>query len=132
MYCASPSPLYCAIWNDSYPKKIKLFRWETSHLALNTHDKLQRIMPYMCLSLYWCPLCKQHSESIGHIFVSREFSTKIWTRILNIFGLSVALPTDMPLLLASTLIGHRLNNEKRCIWLHFIWALLWTLWIERN
>lgn len=83
------------------------------------------------LSLIVVLVCKSHGESIGYLFVSCEYTSGLWNKILPL-GWSAAHSINMPLFLASTLIGHPFKNEKRCIWLHFIQALLWIVWSEGN
>lgn len=109
---SSSTELYRVIWKDSYPEKIKFFRWETCLLPLNTHDKLQRGMPYMQLSPYWCALCKNHRDLLvtflSHVITLMGFGTKS-SPSLDGQLLSLLI---CPLFLASTLIGHPFKNEK--------------------
>lgn len=56
--------LYCIIWMEHYPKKIKIFLWELSLGAINTADSLQHRMLYMSISPSWCVLCQSHFESL--------------------------------------------------------------------
>lgn len=104
--------MYSTIWKDHYPKKIIFFLWETSISTLNTHEKLQRRIPYMAISPHWCALCKQSIESIGHVFVSCDIANSFWSKILPLFDWLVALPSDMHSLLALTLTGHPFTKEK--------------------
>lgn len=60
-------------------------------------------MPFMYVSPHWCILCKQHRESIGHVFVSCKFSPSFWNKIISLFSWLVALPTNMHLISASHL-----------------------------
>lgn len=68
---------FWTIWKESYP---------------NTHDQLQKCLPYVAISLNRCPLRKNAAESQAHIFLICPFVWNFWTKILHTFGWAVILP----------------------------------------
>lgn len=124
--------IYPIIWKDAYPKKIKIFLWELSHGAINTHGRLQRIMPYSHLSPSWCIMCKNGAECPSHLFVHCPFAAHFWNIILEAFGWNVTFPNTIWEILSTIIVGHPFHGSRKILWLSIIRAFFWKLWCERN
>jgi hypothetical protein len=40
----------------------------------------------------WCCMCKHGGESIDHLFLHCEVATKIWSALLQLFGVDWVMP----------------------------------------
>lgn len=41
-------------------------------------------------------------------------------------------PDDVFTLIPIVLLGHPFKREKKLLWVCFVWAFLWNIWLERN
>lgn len=93
-------------------------------IVQDTHNnKLQRRMPYMCISPHWCSICKKNSKSQSHIFISCEFTISNWEILLSSFGWSTTFPKILLFSFHMFFFGHPFKKEKKLILL---------IWQERN
>lgn len=46
----------------------------------------------MCLSPLWCSLCKKNGENVDQILLHCSFSSTIWAKLLDQFGIVGAFP----------------------------------------
>lgn len=67
------------------PKKARLFLWCALKNKIPTWDILQARFQ---LGPSRCPLCKDASESIHHLFVGCPFSRAVWEEIFNLLKIS--------------------------------------------
>jgi hypothetical protein len=83
------SPMYKTIWKAWAPPKVKFFAWLVNQGRIWTADRLaKRGWPNCGL----CPLCKQHTESIDHLFVHCRFTIRIWGLLKEWAGLNELHP----------------------------------------
>lgn len=53
---------------------------------LNTNDVRQARRPYKRISLDWCVMCKQTSESHNHFFLHCDGARFLWNRLFGVLG----------------------------------------------
>lgn len=64
------------IWSLPIPQKIQIFLWQLSHECLSVGDLLAS-RGWRGVSVC-CFFCKQHSESLVHIFLQCDFVRSVW------------------------------------------------------
>ena len=79
----------------------------------------------------WCVICKSEVETVDHLFIHCRFATRIWWKILQIFGLYWVVPRSCYGLLSSQ-VGIFRGKEKKLIFNQFLATTLWAIWGERN
>ena len=76
-------PPFSQIWKAKVPPKVKFLVWLVALGKVNTCDKVQSRMPFVCLSPHWCVLCKFGEESANHVFLHCLYSIQLWWKLLN-------------------------------------------------
>ena len=122
---------YKDIWKSGIPSRIKFFAWTLSLGKINTHDILQRKRAFQCLSPSWCVMCKQHQETIPHLFLHCDFAMILWSKVFREFDLLLEI-LDNLLDLLKRCSSVRKNRKVKAIWVCVVWAVLWGIWKERN
>ena len=74
------------IWKLTIPVKVKVFSWLLVLGKVSVHTTFQKRRPYQLLSPGWCVLCKKDNESIDHLFLHCEFSSRLWCNFLKELG----------------------------------------------
>ena len=74
---------------------------------LNTQDLLQRRQPFLSISLSWCIMCRNESESVNHLFLHYYLAQRVWTYVLQKFKVSWVLPQDVNQLIEGDFTMHR-------------------------
>ena len=127
----TPFNFYHFIWKISIPSKLRVFGWLLILKKLNTQDLLQKRQPLLYVSPSWCVMCKKGSETVNHLFLHCSVAQKVWTNILQKFTISWVLPQDINhLILGDFMFGR--DRRTKLLWSLVIFAVLWTLWRERN
>ena len=119
------------IWKCNIPHKIKVFAWLVALGRVNTCDMLQKRRSYCAFSPSWCVLCKREGETGDHLFIHCRFTLKIWWKALQVFGLCWVVPRSCYGLLSGQ-AGFFKGREKKIMWNHVLFAILWAIWGERN
>ena len=114
------------IWKSIIPHKVKVFAWLVALGRIDTCDVLQKKRPYCVLYPSWCVLCKREEETIDHLFIHCNFSSRIWWKVLKVFGLSWVVPGSCYGLLSSQR-SYIKEKETKIIWNHFMFAILWAI-----
>jgi hypothetical protein len=57
-----------------------------------TVDNLRRRGFYLA---NWCCLCKMNEETINHLFIHYEYTADLWHLVLNIFGVSWVMSSNI-------------------------------------
>ena len=120
-----------SIWKMSIPIKVKVFIWLLISDKLSVQTNLRKRRPYYYLSPGWCVMCKKDNESLDHLFLTCNFSLRLWGKILQEFSREWVIPrfaTDL-LTLGQ---GFLLQKKGRILWKVTITATFWTIWLERN
>jgi hypothetical protein len=63
------------------PRKTKIFRWLALNNKILTWENLQR-QGWQALGR--CPLHKQHSENVTHLFLKCHYSLELWDAVKRI------------------------------------------------
>lgn len=69
------TPLLKKMWNLNLPPKVKLFAWLRIRKRLQVRSHLYKYIPNINPE---CPLCKNHLETINHLFFECQFAVNIW------------------------------------------------------
>jgi hypothetical protein len=79
----------------------------------------------------WCCPCKKNEEFINHLLIHCEYIIDLWHLVLNIFGASWMMPSNILELLHCWKFqgwGH----PKEAIWKVISTFLMWSIWREKN
>ena len=79
----------------------------------------------------WCVLCKKDNETLNHLFLTCDFSTRIWYKIIQKFGRAWVIPRSA-LDLLSLGQGLGLNKKGKTFWKVATTITFWAIWLERN
>ena len=118
-----------------YGKLVSLRRWK---FVLgwplgreSTRDILQKRRPNLAISPSWCILCKQKGENIDHIILHCNYSSYMWNKVGEEFGIIGAKPNSWHVLLGMEwqFIGN--NKKSKLLWRCCL-ALSWCIWQERH
>ena len=119
------------IWKSPIPHKIKVFAWLVALGKVNTCDVLQKKRPNCTLNPNWCIMCKRGEETVDHLFIHCSFGSRLWWKLLRIFGLYWVVPRSCYGLLSGH-AGLIKGKERKIIFNQFLSATLWAIWGERN
>jgi hypothetical protein len=85
------SSLHKSVWKVWAPPKVKFFAWLLTQNRIWTADRLQkRGWPNCGL----CPLCKQVTESVNHLFIHCRFAVRLWCSVRDWLGLPNLQPSQ--------------------------------------
>ena len=119
------------IWKHPIPHKIKVFLWLVALGKVNTGDVLQKKRPTCMLYPNWCVMCRREAETVAHLFIHCSFSTRIWWKIMQAFGLDWVIPGSCYGLLSGQ-AGYIKGKEEKIKFNLLLSASLWAIWGERN
>jgi hypothetical protein len=121
------------IWHPDTPPKINIFSWILLQGKILTCENLNKrgiSGPSRCV------LCKNHTETIAHLFLDCDFSKKFWQGILQNLSHRVNWPGEI-----SDLLGNWISYYKKSFFnkpiLKRIWSSLpkfvcWQVWLAQN
>ncbi|KAI5334704.1 hypothetical protein L3X38_024837 [Prunus dulcis] len=69
------APILKKMWSLILPPKVKLFSWLLIRKRLQVRSHLYKFLPNINPE---CPLCKNHMETINHLFFKCQFALNIW------------------------------------------------------
>lgn len=69
------APFLKKMWSLTLPPKVKLFSWLLIRKRLQVRSHLYKFLPNINPE---CPLCKNHMETINHLFFECQFAVNIW------------------------------------------------------
>lgn len=107
-------------WKSNVPKNVRVFLWILSQEKLSTCDRLQKKMPKMSLSPWWCVMCRKNLEKHSHLFLSCPFDSSVWSNMLSFFGISWCCPKDCRDALTEILVGSPFKGKAGEIWAHAV------------
>ena len=110
--------------------KAKQLHWKTLHHAIFTEHKLN-LMGY---ASNVCKVCKQHSETINHLFWTCSHAQSIWKRILPILeAISInTLNCTIENMETTCLVGMQKTPTKSKLVNTIIMETKWYIWKSRN
>lgn len=118
------------IWRGLVPHRVEIFCWLALLEKINTKSKLGRI-GIIPIEDAVCVFCNIGLETTNHLLLHCEFSWKLWTWWLNIWGYSWAFPKSIKNAFAQWQIYGRGAFFKK-IWHAIFFIIIWSLWKERN
>jgi hypothetical protein len=128
---STTSNLYKSVWKVWATPKAKFFAWLLTQNRIWTANRLQkRGWPNCGL----CPLCKQETESVCHLFIHCRYVVRLW----NLIRVWLGIPGIMP----GQWVGLSINNwwnqmtsgatpNRRAI-ASLSLLVTWEIWAERN
>lgn len=117
------------VWILNDPSNVQVFGWRLLHHRLQMRDELENWWVISGVHNLVCPLCLSPEETYLHFFIVFRVSTKVWSYILDWFGvnaLSSILSIFYHLLLFESLMRRRAKKTYmiliclsfvRAIWL---------------
>ncbi|XP_058783785.1 uncharacterized protein LOC131658516 [Vicia villosa] len=119
------------LWKYKVPSKTLDFGWRFIHNRIATRDQLVRMGVLVEGMDSLCSLCMEKEESLSHLFLSCEITTRIWRRVFMCLDLSDLLTLED--------FGDFFYNyekipclNKRMIVANVWLATVWSIWSKRN
>lgn len=119
-----------SLWNASLPPKLSAFIWLLCHHAIPTKVFLESRGIRIPIADMFCPFCQTVFENQDHLLLICSFSRKVWTLVLNWWGLLGPLPGNVEALLLSW--NSMISSGSRKQWTLISFITLWQLWLCRN
>ncbi|CAL5388149.1 unnamed protein product [Camellia sinensis] len=117
------------LWKTVAPPKIKAFGWLVWWDRIATANLLLR--HHIIHTPIHCAFCGNVEESTVHLLVHCYYSWRIWSVIVNWWGILWVSPGSIQELLVWW-FGQKRQHLGRVIWEALPLAILWTIWIARN
>ncbi|XP_028086494.1 uncharacterized protein LOC114287362 [Camellia sinensis] len=119
------------IWKNVSPPKVQFFSWLAWKERIKTSSYSQRIRVLSDDIDINCIFCKEVVESVNHVLLFCPFTWKIWSRILNWWGIQWVISGSVNSLL-NWCTGIKLKKQKNMIWRALPLAVLWSIWKQKN
>ena len=119
------------IWNNVAPHKVQFFGWLCWKERVKTAPYLQRIGVLSGQVNVSCLFCEEEEESLNHVLMYCPKVWRVWSDILNWWGIKWAIPGSIQSLLLWWQ-GARFKNLDRKLWDVLPFAVLWSIWKVRN
>lgn len=119
------------IWKNLAPLRVQIFTWCGAKRRILTRLELNRRGLLGPDGDSFCPLCELAEESLDHLFVICPVAWRLWSRFINLFGISWVSPGSWEGLLESWSLA-RLHHRKKLVWNTIPAAVLWSIWREKN
>jgi len=87
-----------SIWKVKVLSKVAFFVWTATLGKILTLNNLQK---RNIIVMEWCYMCKTSGESIDHLFLHCMVATKLWSTILQLFGVVWVMPRSVKDMLGS-------------------------------
>ncbi|XP_028084749.1 uncharacterized protein LOC114285866 [Camellia sinensis] len=117
-------------WEDKKASRLTELLTATPALCLGEKDRPRVGVLSMGASTL-CVFCKSEAESIEHVLISYPKVWKVWTGLLQRWGLLWVVPGSVNCLL-HWWAGNCLLKTKRRIWKAIPLVALWSIWKHRN
>lgn len=116
------------VWRSKAPLKVACFSWIVAWEACLTQSNLQKRRFQLCSR---CPLCEEHPEEVGHLFLHCRVTRQLWNMFLAMLGMSWAMPKSIVELLQGW-SREGISKKSLRTWNTIPQAMWWTIWLERN
>ncbi|KAF6138422.1 hypothetical protein GIB67_027994 [Kingdonia uniflora] len=113
------------LWRNNYSPRQNNLAWWIFQNALPTDDRVQKQQIKLASM---CSLCKQHSETQSHLFLSCLYALNVWWWALDLFELNIV---DWRFVNLFKLAKNR-STYIQDLWLNMVMAILNYIWISRN
>jgi hypothetical protein len=125
------SSMSAIVWKAWAPPKVKNHAWLALQNRLSMADRLQKCG--------WpnsgaCPLCKQTTESVDHLFVNCRFTIRIWELLkewLGLHGIQPRLWSDLNVKEWWSSLAEGPTPQRKAL-ASLTLLTVWELWKERN
>lgn len=126
-------PKCMLIWKNVCPHKVEIFTWQALQEKIATGSELikRNILQQGVDLVGLCPLCQSEVETAVHLLVHCPITWKVWSLIMKWWGLMWVCPSNLYMLMCWWSSFFFKNVEKTC-WDISFYAVLWTIWLERN
>jgi hypothetical protein len=84
------SSLRKTVWKAWAPPKVKFFAWLLTQNRIWTVDRLQK---WGWTNSGLCPLCKQVTELVSHLFIHCRYSARLWSSVRDWLGFPLSYQT---------------------------------------
>ncbi|KAL9676364.1 hypothetical protein QQ045_004578 [Rhodiola kirilowii] len=124
-------PIPFQLWIGLAPPKVELLIWKVysdslpSKMMLHERKILRRDHDLQCV------LCGIELETTDHLLIHCQWSWKLWAYSLTWWGGVWVVPGTSKSLLESWHVGGETRAFNR-IWKTLCYAVLWSIWDERN
>ncbi|CAL5348368.1 unnamed protein product [Camellia sinensis] len=119
------------IWKGVAPPKAQFLSWLAWRGRVKTIGMLKRFRAVSSSVENLCPFCKLEEESVDHILLQCSMVWKVWSSLLNWWGLSWVTPATVDGVLLWWL-GTQFKKTVKKIWRLVPVAMLWLAWRLRN
>ncbi|KAE8711627.1 T27c4.14 protein isoform 3 [Hibiscus syriacus] len=115
------------VWLGLSPPRVEAFIWQLAHQKIAVKVELAKRGMSLEEDIL-CPFCKEHEESVQHLFITCFVVWELWNKVVSLWDLSIVLPQDPPSLLNSW-GSLRVNS---LIWKFIPGVVFWSIWKARN
>lgn len=122
---------YRMLWSNVLPSKAQFFGWFAWKHKVKTSVFLQKIGVLSRGTSTLCCFCKHDEESMLHVLLHCHFVWKVWSSLLEWWGLYWAMPGTVDCLL-QWWEGRKFKKKEKVIWSCVPLVTLWSLWKQRN
>ncbi|CAL5431587.1 unnamed protein product [Camellia sinensis] len=119
------------LWSNVYPPKVQFLGWLAWKGKLKTLVFLNRIGVLGHIVSVNCVFCRSHVEIVSHVMLLCPYVWKIWSDLLNWWGLQWIVPTTVADLFLWW-SGFKWRTLENKIWRAMPLAIMWYIWRFRN
>lgn len=119
------------IWNNVSSPRAQFFGWLAWKARIKTFSFLHRIKVLSDEANVNCIFCNVEVKNVNHVLLHCPFAWKVWSHMLNWWGLLWAQPGTIHCLL-EWWAGTRMKKQERVVWKALPLAVLWLIWKLRN
>lgn len=100
---------------------------------MNIFDKkTTTFWPNHSLCPQWCVMCKRNSESADHLFLPCLVAFVFWQRLFGLRDDQWVAPQECIHMLLVRFEGFGGNKRAKTMWSCVVFAVFWSIWLERN
>lgn len=119
------------LWRGVAPPKAQFLSWLAWRGRVKTISLLQRFRALSSNVENLCLFCKLEPESVDHLFLQCSEIWKVWSSMLQWWGVSWVIPATVDGVLLWWL-GTKCKKSVMRIWRLVPIAMLWSVWRLRN
>ena len=118
------------VWNGLIPPRIEVFSWLALNGKINTRSKLAALR-IISQEDNVCILCLSNQECSNHLLLHCDFSQKIWSWWLSLWGMNWVFPLSLMEAFEQWIIYGE-NSFFKKVWVAIFPIIMWSIWKERN
>ena len=116
------------IHNSKVPSRVAFFGWTVALDKILTHDNLRKMS---IVIVEWCCMCKKNRESVDHLLLHCELTSRLWNYAFSLFGAGWVMPRSfLDFLACWNQVGGR--DISKVIWRMVPLCIIWCIWWETN